>query len=41
MAPEVEIQMGHGLPVTGRLLKRNVQPSIGIDVESNISTEIL
>lgn len=41
MTPEVETQMGHGLPVTGRLLKLGKAPSIGIDVESNISSEML
>lgn len=41
MAPEVETQMGHGLPITGRLRKLGSAPSIGIDVESNIGSEML
>ena len=41
VTPEVEMQMGHGLPVTGRLIKLGARPSIGIDVESNISGELL
>ena len=39
--PEVEMQMGHGLPVTGRLLALGARPSIGIDVESTIGGEML
>jgi len=41
MAPEVEAQMGHGLPVTGRLRDFGVAPSIGIDVESNIGSDMI
>lgn len=41
VTPEVEMQMGHGLPVTGRILALGAQPSIGIDVESNIGGEML
>jgi len=41
VTPEVEMQMGHGLPITGRLLKLATRPTIGIDVESNISGELL
>lgn len=41
MAPEVETQMGHGIPVTGRLRELGQSPSIGIDVESNIGTEMI
>jgi cytosine/adenosine deaminase-related metal-dependent hydrolase len=39
--PEVEMQMGHGLPVTGRVLGLSRQISIGIDVETNIGSELL
>ncbi len=39
--PEVEMQMGHGLPVTGRVLRLGATFSIGIDVETNISSELL
>lgn len=41
MAPEVETQMGHGLPITGRLRQLGKAPSIGIDIESNIGSEML
>lgn len=41
VTPEVEMQMGHGLPITGRVLALGARPSIGIDVESNISGELL
>jgi cytosine/adenosine deaminase-related metal-dependent hydrolase len=41
MTPEVEMQMGHGVPITGRLLALGAKPSIGIDVESNIGGEML
>ncbi len=39
--PEIEMQMGHGLPVTGRVIERGRQPSIGIDIETNIGSELL
>jgi cytosine/adenosine deaminase-related metal-dependent hydrolase len=32
MTPEIELQMGHGWPVTGRLLKVGMRPTIGIDI---------
>jgi len=41
LTPEVEMQMGHGLPLTGRILALGARPSIGIDVESNIGGELL
>lgn len=40
VTPEVELQMGHGAPLTGRLRSLGVQPSIGVDVESNISGDM-
>ena len=40
VTPEVELQMGHGTPLTGRLRKLGIQPSIGVDVESNISGDM-
>jgi cytosine/adenosine deaminase-related metal-dependent hydrolase len=40
VTPEVELQMGHGTPLTGRLRELGVQPSIGVDVESNISGDM-
>jgi cytosine/adenosine deaminase-related metal-dependent hydrolase len=39
--PEVEMQMGHGLPVTGRVLDLGARLSVGIDVESTIGGEML
>lgn len=41
MTPEVEMQMGHGFPVTGRVRSHGIEPSVGIDVESNIGTNVL
>jgi cytosine/adenosine deaminase-related metal-dependent hydrolase len=38
--PEVEMQMGHGHPVTGRLLALGAAPSLGVDIESNISGDM-
>ncbi|NIF77110.1 amidohydrolase family protein [Paraburkholderia sp. Cy-641] len=32
MTPEIELQMGHGWPVTGRLLKAGMRPTLGIDI---------
>lgn len=32
MTPEIEMQMGHGWPATGRLLAAGMAPSIGIDI---------
>ncbi|MCC6223560.1 MAG: amidohydrolase family protein [Thermoleophilia bacterium] len=32
VAPTVEMQMGHGLPPTGRLLAHGLRPSISVDV---------
>ena len=34
VAPEVEMQFGHGVPVTGRLLKLGGMPAIGADLEA-------
>ena len=38
--PEVEMQMGHGEPVIGRVLAMGGRPTLGIDVESNISGDM-
>ena len=35
VAPDVEMQMGHGFPATGRLLAAGVRPSFSIDVCSS------
>jgi 5-methylthioadenosine/S-adenosylhomocysteine deaminase len=34
-APDVEMQMGHGYPATGRLLKHGIRPTFSIDVCSS------
>ncbi|MDO7883380.1 amidohydrolase family protein [Salinibacterium soli] len=35
VAPDVEMQMGHGFPATGRLLKHGIRPTFSIDVCSS------
>jgi cytosine/adenosine deaminase-related metal-dependent hydrolase len=35
VSPDVEMQMGHGYPATGRLLKVGIRPSFSIDVCSS------
>jgi 5-methylthioadenosine/S-adenosylhomocysteine deaminase len=35
VAPDVELQMGHGWPATGRLLRAGIRPSFSIDVCSS------
>ncbi|MFC1664926.1 amidohydrolase family protein, partial [Pseudomonadota bacterium] len=40
VTPEVEIQMGFGDPITGRVMAFGGRPSIGVDVESNISGDM-
>jgi cytosine/adenosine deaminase-related metal-dependent hydrolase len=37
---EVEVQMGFGDPITGRVMARGGLPSIGVDVESNITGDM-
>ncbi len=39
--PENEMSQGHGHPITGRLLALGTAPSLGVDVESVISGEML
>ena len=41
VAPGIEMSMGHGLPITGRLRKLGRAPSVGIDVESAAPGEML
>lgn len=41
VTPENEMIQGHGFPITGRLLKRGVQPTIGIDLESVLAGDLL
>ena len=40
VTPELEIQMGYGDPITGRVLARGGRPSIGVDVESSNSGDM-
>ncbi|MDP7101684.1 MAG: amidohydrolase family protein [Rhodospirillales bacterium] len=40
VTPEVEIQMGFGDPITGRVMSCGGRPSIGVDVESNIAGDM-
>ncbi|MEY3671820.1 MAG: hypothetical protein RI904_1477 [Pseudomonadota bacterium] len=41
LTPENEMTQGHGHPILGRLRQRGVAPSIGIDLESGLSGEML
>jgi 5-methylthioadenosine/S-adenosylhomocysteine deaminase len=41
VTPECEMAMGHGHPVTGRLRRLGAAPSLGIDLESTNSGELL
>ena len=38
--PEVEMQMGHGIPVTGKVVDAGGRPAWGVDVCSNISGDM-
>lgn len=40
VTPEVEVQMGFGYPLTGRLLALGADVSLGVDVECNISGDM-
>jgi cytosine/adenosine deaminase-related metal-dependent hydrolase len=40
-AAENEMSQGHGYPITGRLLARNHAPSLGVDLESVLSGDML
>jgi cytosine/adenosine deaminase-related metal-dependent hydrolase len=40
VTPENEMIQGHGFPITGRLLKRAVRPTIGIDLESVLGGDL-
>ena len=40
VTPEVEMQMSHGTPLTGRLRALGARPSLGVDVESNVSGDM-
>ena len=39
--PEPEMAMGHGHPITGRLRALGTAPSLGVDIESAVSGEML
>jgi len=39
--PEVELSMGHGAPIVDQLLAMGAMPSLGVDVESVVSGEML
>ena len=41
VAPEDEMAQGHGHPITGRLRKLGAAPSLGVDLESVISGDML
>ncbi|TCU71298.1 cytosine/adenosine deaminase-related metal-dependent hydrolase [Bradyrhizobium sp. R2.2-H] len=41
VTPENEMIQGHGFPITGRLLKRGIRPTIGIDLESVLAGDLL
>ncbi|MDF3100062.1 MULTISPECIES: amidohydrolase family protein [Burkholderia] len=41
ITPENELAQGHGVPITGRLMRLGISPSLGTDVESAVSGEIL
>ncbi|MET4069537.1 cytosine/adenosine deaminase-related metal-dependent hydrolase [Bradyrhizobium sp. S3.2.6] len=41
VTPENEMIQGHGFPITGRLLKRGVRPTIGIDLESVLAGDLI
>lgn len=41
VTPENEMIQGHGFPITGRLLKRGVRPTIGVDLESVLAGDLL
>jgi cytosine/adenosine deaminase-related metal-dependent hydrolase len=41
VTPENEMLQGHGFPLTGKLRKAGYNPSIGIDLESTVSGEML
>lgn len=40
VTPETELQMGMGFPVTGRLLRLGMRPSLGIDIVSDYSGDM-
>jgi cytosine/adenosine deaminase-related metal-dependent hydrolase len=41
VTPETEMQMGMGMPITGRALAHGLRPSLGCDIASNNSGDLL
>jgi cytosine/adenosine deaminase-related metal-dependent hydrolase len=41
ITPENEMIQGHGWPITGRLLQLGARPSVGVDLESVLSGDLL
>jgi len=41
LTPETEMTQGHGFPITGRLRKLGSAPSLGVDLESGVSGEMI
>ncbi|WP_331235530.1 amidohydrolase family protein [Natronorarus salvus] len=39
--PEVEMQMGHGIPVTGKVLDAGGRPTWGVDVPSDVNGDMV
>ncbi|MGN5478391.1 amidohydrolase family protein [Cupriavidus basilensis] len=37
MTPDIELQMGHGWPATGRLIKAGLAPTLGVDIVTSNS----
>ncbi|MGH7609663.1 MAG: amidohydrolase family protein [Candidatus Dormibacteria bacterium] len=37
VSPEIEMNMGHGFPATGRLLRAGIRPSLSIDVVTTVA----
>jgi 5-methylthioadenosine/S-adenosylhomocysteine deaminase len=40
VSPEVEMNMGHGMPATGRLLAHGIRPSLSVDVVTGIGGDM-
>ena len=40
IAAPVEMQMGHGMPPVQRCLDRGLRPSLSVDVETTVSTDL-
>ncbi len=41
VTPENEMTQGHGFPITGRLLRLGVAPSVGVDLESVLAGDMM